>query len=385
MKGKSHKLVTRKAFKILRETGDATSQFLDRGDVVEDYALKTDKCRDLELVDVDYCIDDPHKDEWHVADDDPHHERDLVLMKMNFTAFNHYIDIKKGDGTFDDYDGYSYNRGSASKDEYQDIGDLMGDLARRKLGLPNAPSAWKARITVDKFINRDLKDEYVHAPGHNWYIKGKCSPSLEKYSFPEGKGKYESVEEECTTRFPMVNTDRSKGGVPWSIFIPVDNMARYCYSEFLKTDELTYGSACLGSVMHAIQDASVPHHAAGYSGNWHAEYEMDLQSNIPKWLGDVGFTNAVKRVFAEWNQNEDQSPSHLNVGDWRRKPSKNWEIDQLVTWVALNAYREYDETYNHFRDGYKFDEYSAINLVKIATAMSLLVLKNAADHLKSRS
>ena len=175
-----------------------------------------------------------------------------------------------------------------------------------------------------------------------------------------------------------------KKGIPWSVFMPVDNMARYCYSEFFKTDDMVYGSACLGSVMHAIQDASVPHHAAGYSGNWHAEYEMDLQSNIPKWLGDVGFTNAVKKVFEEWNQNEDQSPSHLNVGDWRRKPSKNWEIDQLVTWVALNAYREYDETYNHFRDGYKFDEYSAINLVKIATAMSLLVLKNAATQLQSR-
>ncbi len=136
--------------------------------------------------------------------------------------------------------------------------------------------------------------------------------------------------------------------------------------------------------MHAIQDASVPHHAAGYCGNWHYRYETDLQSNIPKWLGYTGFTNDVKRLFTHWNKDDEAPPSHLNVGDWDKEPARNWRIDQLVTWVALNAYREYDETYNHFRDDYKFDEYSAINLVKIATAMSLLVLKNAATQLQSR-
>ncbi|PXF58441.1 MAG: hypothetical protein C4B59_13240 [Candidatus Methanogaster sp.] len=389
MKGKSHESVTREAFDILREIGDETSPLLadDAVVAVVDSARETDYCKDLELVDVDDAVDDPHKDEWLTDDDDPYKRIVILrLWEINFTAFNHYIDIKKGTGTFDDYDGYSYKNGSASRDEYQDVFDLIGDIARDKTGLPNIPFIWKARRKVDKSIHSSLalKDNYVHAPGHKWYRIGKCSISLERYSFPDGKGAYKDVEKKCEARFPMFGTtgNEDKKGVPWSIFMPVDNMAYYWYSKF--SNKKTGKPADLGPVMHAIQDASVPHHAAGYCGNWHYRYETDLQSNIPKWLGYVGFTNDVKRLFSRWNKDDESPPSHLNVGDWEKTPARNWSVDQLVTWVALNAYREYDETYDHFKYGYKFDEYSAINLVKIATAMSLLVLKNAADHLKSR-
>ena len=385
MKGKSHSLVTRKAFDILREIGDEASPFLAHNRMVADHARKTDHYRDLELVDVDYAVDDPHKDEWLAADDDPRYECTVIpgQWKMNFTAFNHYIDIKKGTGRFDDYDGYSYKNGSASRDEYQDVVDLVGDIVRGKTGL-SIPFIWKTGKKVDESVHSlALKDDYVHAPGHRWYIRGKCSPSLERYSFHDGKGTYADVEKKCEARFPMIGATGNKNeeGVPWSVFMPVDNMAYYWYSKFLNENGKP---ADLGPVMHAIQDASVPHHAAGYCGNWHFEYEAELQSKMPEWLVDVGFTIAVKKLFEKWNRNEDQSPSHLNVDDWRKKPSKNWEIDRLVTWVALNAYREYDETYNHFRDGYNFNEHSAMGLVKIATAMSLLVLKNAATHLQSR-
>ena len=383
MKGKSHKSVTRKAFNILREIGDETSPLLAHDSVVAvvDSARETDHCEDLEFVAVYGAVDDPHKDELYEGDY-PYYKCYLIVKTINFTAFNHYIDIKKEDKKedhrFDDYDGYSYKKGSASTDEYQVLSDFT-------LGLVNLSSVWKVGGPVDMTINWLLKDNYVHAPGHQWYIKGKYSPSLERYSFPDGKMPYTDVEKKCEARFPMFGATNKENeeGVPWSVFMPVDNMAYYWHSKFLETGN----PADLGPVMHAIQDASVPHHAAGYCGNWHHEYERDLQSKMPEWLADVDFTDDVKDLFTKWKHNDDDEllPSHLNVGDWRRKPAKNWRIDQLVTWVALNAYKEYDETYNHFRAGrYKFDEHSARNLVKIATAMSLLVLKNAADHLKSR-
>ena len=392
MKGKSHKWVTCTAFDILREVDDETPPFLaDDVVAVADHARKTDHYRDLEFVDVD-------KDRMHKTDEEPYHgsiDSDIIIfryVKLNFTAFNHYIDIKKADitkkdGEFDDYDGYSYNRGSASKDEYQSVADFIGDIVEDKIDFPEV-----FRLNVGPKVDTSihslaLKDDYVCAPGHEKYRYRKSSPSLELYFFPDYKGKcknveYECMKKECIARFPMIDTIHGKGGVPWSVFMPVDNMARHWWqSKFLKTSN----PADLGPVMHAIQDASVPHHAAGCCGNWHHKYEKDLQSKMPEWLVDADFAIGVKELFTGWNHDDELPPSHLNVGDWDKTPARNWRIDQLVTWVALNAYREYDKTYNHFKDDYKFDEYSAIYLVKIATAMSLLVLKNAADHLKSMS
>ncbi|MEA3325465.1 MAG: AbfB domain-containing protein [Euryarchaeota archaeon] len=376
MYSKSHRLVTHKAFKILRGIGDSAYPFLAYEHVVAYHAWKTDDYRDLEFVDVeggggifgDTARDNPHTDEgFWVNDDDPHYEYD----GRNFTAFNHFIDIKKGRGIFDDYDGYSYKRGSASGAEYQDASSVTSGWAK--------VFAWISGKKVDEGINWWFNDEYAHAPGHKWYRRGKCSPALERYSFPEDKGRYRRVEDECRARFPMAEaTGQRNRGIPWSVFMPVDNMARYWYSEFLKTNNPAY----LGSVMHAIQDASIPHHAAGYSGNWHTDYERDLESNILRWLLDARFTDIVKRLFRRWNRVDNSPPSHLDVNDWSKIPAINWRVDQLVTWVALNAYKEYSNTYNHFKHGYSFNGYSASALVKIATAMSLLVLKKAAAHLQ---
>ena len=185
MKGKSHSLVTRKAFDILREIGDKASPFLAHSSMVADHARDTDHYRDLELVDVNRDVDDPHKDEWLVVDDNPRYEFVIPkLWKMNFTAFNHYIDIKKGAGRFDDYDGYSYKNGSASRDEYQDVVDLIGDIAMAKTGL-SIPFIWKTGGKVDESIHSSLalKDDYVHAPGHRWYNR-KMFPIFRKIFFP---------------------------------------------------------------------------------------------------------------------------------------------------------------------------------------------------------
>lgn len=340
----------------------ADTKLVKEAPAVDDYY-------DLEFVDVEGGIgsggrDDPHKDEWDAIDDEPHYTEE----GMNLTAFNHFIDIKKGPGLFDDYDGYSYNKGSASRDQYQSASDAASGTLAKLMG----------KITgfkVDEGINWWLNDEYVHAPGQQWY-RG-CSPSVERYSFPSDKRVYPTARDELLARFPVANSTGTTGrGIPYSVFMPVDNMARYWYGRF----EATKDPATLGPVMHAIQDASVPHHAAGYMGNWHNRYEADLESRIPGWMNEPSFENEVKALVQAWSRHDPSPPTTLSVNEWSRQPAINWRIDQMVTWVALNAYKEYSNTYNHFRNGYRFDANSARNLTKLATAMSILALKKACGY-----
>ena len=76
----------------------------------------------------------------------------------------------------------------------------------------------------------------MHAPGQPWYRH--CSPSIERYSFFYEKGIYRSLEEESRARFPLADSTGERGkGIPYSIFMPVDNMARYWYEEFLRTGD----------------------------------------------------------------------------------------------------------------------------------------------------
>ncbi len=63
----------------------------------------------------------------------------------------------------------------------------------------------------------------------------------------------------------------------------------------------------------------------------------------------------------------------------------SWTIDQLVTWVALNSYREYEVTYNHFNSGYQTNLGSLKRMAKIATAMALLVYDKAIEDIAGRA
>jgi hypothetical protein len=225
---------------------------------------------------------------------------------------------------------------------------------------------------IDAVINKYFTDYYVCAPGSSkWYIYGKCSPSLERYSFYKDKGVYNSKEEENKARFPF-----KQGGYSHSVFMPVDNLARYWYNQFKKTMNLKD----LGPVMHAIQDASVPHHAAGYHGNWHGKYENDYQSKIKDWLENSSFIKDVNNLVKQWNREDASPPNTLKKNDWKKTPARNWRIDHLVTWVALNAYREYDTAHNHFKNGYKLNVSSMKKLAKIELAMSALVLIKASSE-----
>ena len=376
MWGLSHRLSTIKAFRIFREIVDNVNDIYLVDHIINSIAescVDTDNLRDLELVDVDWGIDNPHEDTLLEDSDEAHYSRG----GRNFTSFNHFIDIKKGPGLFDDYDGYSYKKGSASKGEHQDVSDVteIEDVETFFAEILSRSVEFFASFKVDEGVNYWLNDEYVHACCHEWYEN--CSPSTENYSFPEDKGIYSTVKKELAARFPRAACiGWEDKGIPYSVFMPVDNLARFWYSLVLATKNVFY----LGPVLHAIQDASVPHHAAGYNGNWHINYERDMNSNISNWLKDSSFKEDVENLVEEWNKEDGSPPNTLGKNDWDKVPAKNWRIDRLVTWVALNAYREYAGTYNHFSNGYTFNANSMRNLTKIAVAMSVLFLIKATEE-----
>jgi len=390
--GEGHRQVTQKAFQILASSeASAYDSYLTPGAYcaeIQDIRtresafrqLKTpemviaetpavDDYRDIEFVNVKGGIgdggrDNPHKDELGAIDDVPSTGRG----SMSFTAFDHFIDIRKGPGVFDDYDGYSYRQGSGSKNQYQKAGEVATFWGEK---LAADTSGFK----VDEAVNWWFNDEYVHVSGQPWYKA--CSPAMDRYSFFGDSNRYASKQAELAARFPLANATGTEGhGIPYSVFMPVDNMARYWYGRFTDTKD----ALALAPVMHAIQDASIPHHAGGCLGNWHSQYEDDLDSKISGWLAETEFTDGVKLLVAEWSRSDPSPPSSLNPGDWTKAPSIDWRIDQLVTWIALNSYEEYRGTYGSFSDGYRLNEASAKRLAKLATAMSVLVLKKATTN-----
>ncbi len=322
-----------------------------------------DYFQDVEFVHVKGRRDNPHKKEWLTLDDKAH----FKSGGLSLTAFNHYIDIKKGPGLFDDYDGYSYYRGSAHKEQYQKAGQLTQGLAHI--------SAKLMGLKVDEGISYWLNDEYVHAAGRQWYKD--CSPALKNYSYPKDQGVYAHKQAELTARFPLAGGRGKKGhGFPYSVFLPVDNLARYWFEQFRKSGpkRLEY----LGPVMHAIQDAGIPHHAAGYSGNWHVEYEKALDKHIKSVYREPDFHLQVKKLTKQWYWEDPRPPTgRLRLRDRGRKPAVNWEIRQLVTWLALHAYHAYAKDYHHFSRGFKPNNPSLGRLYILATAMSGLVLLKA--------
>jgi predicted secreted protein len=379
-----HRLITHKAFQLLESsafdvapegrcpeiqglrTRDSSFYQLKPSEMVIAETPAVDDYRDIEFVNVKGGIgsggrDNPHKDEIGAIDDVPSTGRGI----MSFTAFNHFIDIRKGPGVFDDYDGYSYKNGSGSKDQYQKAGEVATSWGEKV-------AADISRFEVDEAVNWWFNDEYVHVLGEQWY-QG-CSPAMDRYSFFGDSGHYSSKQAELAARFPLANATGAAGkGIPYSVFMPVDNMARYWYDRFTDTRD----PLCLAPVMHAIQDASIPHHAAGCLGNWHSQYEDELEKKISGWVAEAEFTDGVKSLVAEWSRADSSPPSSLKPSDFTKTPSSDWRIDQLVTWVALNSYEEYRGTYGGFKDGYRLNEASAKRLAKLATAMSVLVLKKA--------
>lgn len=364
---------------------------------IAEMARKSDYFADVEFVNVDWEADDPHSDPtWENSDSAHYWTTDLesyVIGHQYYTSFTHFIDIRACDldirSKFDDYDGYSYFEGSAMHNEWE-IPEVELDFpwyVNWLLEDVDDAIQWALdtyNITTDLGANFYLHDFYVHAYGESWYRD--CSPAVYRYSYPPRRG---SVVDELRARFPQVSDedDTSGSGMPYSVFPPVDNMARYWYEQFL-----TYRDPMdLGPLLHAVADASVPHHAAGCLGNWHGAYESYanrvLTESLPTHLNDI------TRIFEQWDQVDESPPSSLDVEDlidqpvedWPQ-PAINWPIDLLVTWLALNAYHVYKYDLEPAMpaiaasgDPFPAYDYRAqvIDLGYKATAMSALVLKKA--------
>ena len=328
-------------------------------------ALAPDFYRDLEFVDVDGDKDDPHEDElWENSDEAAYSTKDDLLVGTleelfgrehnNFTAFNHFINIGSyGKSKFDDYDGYSYQLIKKYGEQLQSDAKLFG-------------------MALDDGIMWYYNDEYVHAPGQQWYYG--CSPSVERYSFPV---KYPTKNEELKARFPVAKNEGSENcGIPYSVFFPVDNMARYWYGRFLETKD----PLDLGPVMHAIADAGIPHHAAGYLGNWHQSYEIEIADNVLKIVNSASDRSEIKKIVKSWDRIDDDVPEGLAPMDYVKKPALNWSIENLVTWMALVSYQQYINDYEPYyrsEGGHIVFDDKARELIILATAMKVLVLKKA--------
>lgn len=358
MNESTHRLVTRLAAEAANEFSgtDFGPGFIS---LLEASAAGADYLQDVEIVNVQLGPDDPHRREWNAIDD----RVSYATGGIQHTAFNHYIDIKKGPGLFDDYDGYSNLRGSAQVDEFQKAEEVLTDWQRLAAELTG--------FTVDAGVNFWLRDRYVHAPGQAWY-RG-CSPALLRYSFPEDLQRFSGKRAELKVRFPMSGAGR---GVPYSVFLPVDNLARYWFGRAAVRDAKAQ-AARLGPVLHGVQDASIPQHAAGCIGNWHLEYERILEAQAPRIIRTPGFRRETVRLLRAWLRCKARVPRHLSHQAYILTPSVHWPVQHLVTWTALHAYRAYTQTYRSFRRGFTPHPGSLRRLLTLAVSMSALVLIKA--------
>jgi hypothetical protein len=378
----SHRETTTLAYVLLTEI-DPEFPLPNPINPIAEGAVQTDFMGDLELVDVEgnpigNARDDPHKDELLAVDDKPHCEEE----GYDFTAFNHFIDIRKGQGTFDDYDGYSYNRGSGSVGQFENATEAvteMNKIVGLLVEIVNS-SLFPGNIMLDAALMWWYNDEYVHAPGQEWYRA--CSSSVEQYSYFRDKGVYSSLEQETLARFPMAQSvGQSNSGVPYSVFMPVDNLARYWFNRYKSATGSAKRPEYLGRVMHAIQDASIPHHAAGCMGNWHGKYEGAVGNKlVGGWATEKLFRENAKALFLSWMKEDQNPPKSLNISDHTRTPGINWSIEMLVTWMALNSFNQYTTTYGNFRNGFQQNDSAMKDLTTKAVALSMLCMCKAIDY-----
>lgn len=376
MKSKGHRLTTEMAIRVMKEVAGET--IFSHENMIKKLVKESstpDNYGDVEFVNVWLRRDNPHKDSPGVVDDTVA----FSTIGRNHTAFNHYIDIAKGPGAYDDFDGYSYAKGSGKENERESVFELANYEEKDYEWIAKLAQADPRNqvIKVDNALAWFFNDRYVHAPGQPWY--DNCSSAIESYSYwadKAGSKHFESLEEECISRFPLAQSTGKNGkGVPYSVFMPVDNMGRYWYEQ-CKSREWP---VCMGPVLHAVQDASIPHHTAGTNGNWHTYYEGVLNENITEWNKYIDWPERAHMLMQEWNWQDPAPPTRLTMEDVGRKPAINWRVDHLITWVALQAYHDYVETYGEFkhfreRQDINFDSSQMFELTVKALAMSALLL-----------
>lgn len=359
---------------------------------------QTDKFENnLEFVNVEGKKDDPHTSSAQDKDD----EARCSDFGECFTSYLHFIDIRAGKNSSNDYNGYSYGINNVSKGEYYD-GNSVTDMANKKgkesigtingFGIFATDAIFELKKTTDSQLSYWFNDEYIHTPGKNWYRH--CSPSVWNYCF-NTTNKYDYIAKNYPT---AEDTGHEQQGVPYSVFASVDDLGRFWYEKFLLSGDCND----LGPVLHAVQDACIPHHAAGFMGNHHSVYESAIEDHYNTILSSSDqkktFNDKALSYFKKW-QNTSSTVSDITYPtDLNKIPSKSWRIDFLITWMALQAYENYKKYYdisvqqkaNRFSNE-RFDtskcESGYINdledLLAKALAMTMLVIEKAKEEFDS--
>ena len=344
-------MTTTYVFDLLDKLEGYDLSFAEDRKAIVKMAINVDRQKDMELVKVTGRIrfrwDDPNnrlRFMPKVMHDTPSYSWDVKKdwPFLHWTALNHYIDIGKGPGTFDDYDGYSYYHGSASK---MDTG----------MGADGAAALY-------------LDIRYLHAPGHPFY--DNCSPAIERYSRFFDMKKFSSMEEESQARFPLSpGRPALNAGYPYSVFLPIDNITRYWFEQYAKTRD----TDCVGWVCHTIQDCSIPMHASAVIGHYHHAYEKRLDQLWDEVLEDPEFEAHVIELFHSFEGHDASPPTSLDKEDHAKTPCINWRIDMLATWMALNSHKEFNAIYQTMKGDFEPDVESMRELLAKAVAMSMIV------------
>lgn len=209
------------------------------------------------------------------------------VKEKNLTSFLHFVDTTKIGEYNDEWDGYSCDSAKDIEYEIQDI--------------PALDDEYVDSMTCDYLGNPDGPG--VGDPEGYLHLNPDYSPALYRYiTVPAGS----SACEEVATRFCRNNCDDicdSGADGLWLEdvdFPPASNLGRYWYTQWIDTENPLF----LGPVMHAVTDATVPHHASGYLGNWHRQFEDDyavdvFQENFnsayepSNWVGEEIEENAI--------------------------------------------------------------------------------------------
>ena len=126
-----------------------------------------------------------------------------------------------------------------------------------------------------------------------------------------------------------------------------------------------------------MQDASIPHHASGYLGNFHEKYEKLLEEKADAYVASITFKTNVLDLYNRWIKISGSVPSLTYPNDYGKVPGLNWRVDYLITWVAFRAYREFSVTYTGFKNFSSLNNASYKKLLEYACAMSMLLIAKA--------
>jgi hypothetical protein len=97
-------------------------------------------------------------------------------------------------------------------------------------------------------------------------------------------------------------------------------------------------------------------------------------------IGSKSDKDRIRKIVESWDRIDNNAPESLAPDDYEKTPAINWSIENLTTWMALHAYRQYIKDYEPYfltnRTGIIFPE-KARELIILGTAMNVIVLKKA--------